>query len=59
MVIITTVYQKLNLGALYFMDNWPATPYRQMVIVDPVSWDQKLQPSLGSDRSLSTPSAQS
>jgi len=40
MTVITLLYRKLNLGSLYFMDNWPATPYRQMVIVDPVSWDQ-------------------
>jgi hypothetical protein len=37
--VITLLYRKLNLSGLYFMDNWPAAPYRQMVIVDPVSCD--------------------
>jgi hypothetical protein len=35
--IFTMVHRNLNLDYIYYMDNWPATPWRQMVIIDPVS----------------------
>lgn len=33
----TLLWRKYSLGDMYFMDNWPLAPERQMVINDPVS----------------------
>jgi len=34
---ITLLHRKLHLSGVYYLDTWPASPERQMIIADPVS----------------------
>lgn len=36
MTTMTVLSRKYNLGNLYFLDNWPASDRRQLVVNDPV-----------------------
>lgn len=35
--VMTMMQRKWNLKGMWFIDNWPATAYRQLVIAEPVS----------------------
>ena len=42
MTTMTVLWRKYNLGNLYFLDNWPAADWRQVVVNDPVRYRSPL-----------------